>query len=405
MKEREDLTGRQFGRWTVLKRAENRIKNNSQHIRYWLCRCQCGTEREVCEKNLISGISKSCGCARKEKQKMIYPVENLVGKTFGYLTVLCRGKDKLKKDGSHERYWTCKCECGQIKDVREYLLKNGFTKSCGCHRGDGAKRVKTKDLTGQVFGRLTVLYQAPCRKTSGGSSKVVWHCRCSCGNEVNVDARQLLSGDTKSCGCYNRDVARERMKNMDHYWNAQRNKIYSKKYCEYDLTSENYGIGWTSATHSKFIFDKEDYDKIKNYCWNLNDLEYICSHEEDTHKTLFMHRVILGLWTNDDKWKDLQVDHINHNVWDNRKINLRIVDCPQNVWNRKVNDVTSENHPGIDWDNNMNSWRVRIGYRGDRKDLGHFTSLQEAIKVREEAENKYYGEYRYSTSMLINKEE
>lgn len=51
-----DLTGRKFGRWTVV---EYRGKSR------WYCKCQCGTEREVLSKSLIEGRSTSCGCHHK----------------------------------------------------------------------------------------------------------------------------------------------------------------------------------------------------------------------------------------------------------------------------------------------------------------------------------------------------
>lgn len=52
-----DLTGKTFGRWTVIRRAENKGK----HVRY-LCVCQCGNVRTVLAQNLQNGKSQSCGC-------------------------------------------------------------------------------------------------------------------------------------------------------------------------------------------------------------------------------------------------------------------------------------------------------------------------------------------------------
>lgn len=52
-----DHTGEIFGRWTVLRRAEN----TGKRVR-WFCRCSCGTERVVPATRLVSGNSKSCGC-------------------------------------------------------------------------------------------------------------------------------------------------------------------------------------------------------------------------------------------------------------------------------------------------------------------------------------------------------
>lgn len=54
---------------------------------------------------------------------------NLAGKTFGRLTVLSYSA----KNGPRH-YWTCKCECGAIVDVRGEYLRHENTKSCGCLR-------------------------------------------------------------------------------------------------------------------------------------------------------------------------------------------------------------------------------------------------------------------------------
>ena len=61
MSKLEDLTGRVFGRWTVLSRSTI----NSQSTQ-WTCVCECGTTKVVPATNLKRGISKSCGCLRRE---------------------------------------------------------------------------------------------------------------------------------------------------------------------------------------------------------------------------------------------------------------------------------------------------------------------------------------------------
>lgn len=53
---------------------------------------------------------------------------DLTGKTFGKLTVV--GGFRRKNGRS---YWTCRCECGVIKDVEGCTLRGGQTKSCGCY--------------------------------------------------------------------------------------------------------------------------------------------------------------------------------------------------------------------------------------------------------------------------------
>lgn len=60
----QDLTGKKFGRWTVLSLAV-RARDNGGASR-WLCRCECGTERSVLALQLKSEMSRSCGCLKRE---------------------------------------------------------------------------------------------------------------------------------------------------------------------------------------------------------------------------------------------------------------------------------------------------------------------------------------------------
>lgn len=54
-----------------------------------------------------------------------------------------------------------------------------------------------RDLTNQVFGRLTVLKEVGKDK----NSKIIWQCKCECGKIVNCLSSNLTTGKTKSCGC------------------------------------------------------------------------------------------------------------------------------------------------------------------------------------------------------------
>ena len=69
-----------------------------------------------------------------------------------------------------------------------------------------ARNKRVVELTGQRFGRLTVLHRAP-RRPDG---RARWVCRCVCGRESVVDTKSLRSGNTQSCGCLSRDKASER---------------------------------------------------------------------------------------------------------------------------------------------------------------------------------------------------
>ena len=170
-----DLTGQVFGKLTVVNFAG--IGNSRKAM--WLCRCECGNEKTVVGSSLTSGLTKSCGCIN---------IKDLSGQTFGKLTVV-----SLAGSSNRRAMWLCKCECGNEKTVVGDSLTSGSTKSCGCINN-------IKDLSGQTFGKLTVVNFAGSSKR--GHAK--WLCKCECGNEKAIFGGHLTSGSTKSCGCITR---------------------------------------------------------------------------------------------------------------------------------------------------------------------------------------------------------
>lgn len=122
---------------------------------------------------------------------------DLTGQRFGRLTVLREGERRKK-----QRYWVCECECGNIKEVQQAHLRNGSIVSCGC------KRKEYEDLTGQRFGRLTVIEEGKYDRMTGQITNKKWDlnirywvCQCDCGNVVEVAYTNLKNGNTQSCGC------------------------------------------------------------------------------------------------------------------------------------------------------------------------------------------------------------
>ena len=98
------------------------------------------------------------------------------------------------------------------------------------------------------------------------------------------------------------------------------------------------------------------------------------------------------------------IDHINRNKADNRKVNLRISTIQQNNCNKDHKNNYSSGHKGISWNKAMNKWETYIDKNYQRITLGYFTNLDEAIRVREKAEDKYFGEYSCNNSDLIAKQ-
>lgn len=110
-----------------------------------------------------------------------------IGNRFGDWTVIHREHSAK----GHTR-WLCRCVCGAERIVYSTSLTSGKSKSCGC----GC--IKYKDLTGNTYGRLTVISIA---HEKNGRGQILWDCVCSCGKKARVLARCLTGGNTKSCGC------------------------------------------------------------------------------------------------------------------------------------------------------------------------------------------------------------
>ena len=167
--------------------------------------------------------------------------------------------------------------------------------------------MKAIDLTGRKFGRLTVI-ERDYSKTNG----TYWLCKCDCENKElkSVKASYLKDNKILSCGCLR----------------LERQRKSHKKHNVYDM-SNDYGIGSTE-NGDEFYFDKEDYEKIKDYYWYLNKDGYVISTPFHNSKTILMHRLVMDV--SDSK---VLVDHIYHHKNDNRKQFLRIVTKSQNAMN------------------------------------------------------------------------
>ena len=120
------------------------------------------------------------------------PIET--GVRFGRLVVLSQAENS----GRGERRWLCRCDCGKEKNILERLLLYGGSLSCGCLRIDRHREEIAYDLTGQVFGDLTVLNRSEHQRKNGG---VWWACRCACSSIYECPATLLVMGRRTHCGC------------------------------------------------------------------------------------------------------------------------------------------------------------------------------------------------------------
>lgn len=136
-------------------------------------------------------------------------VKNLTGQKFNSLTAL----RMLETRNRGYVIWECKCDCGNLCQVSSGKLLSNNTKSCGCLAHQKEKdNSKFKDLTGIVFGRLTVVELSDFRNHAS-----YWLCRCECGNTTTVFGGSLNYGSVKSCGCIRKEVMKEKQTKHGNY--------------------------------------------------------------------------------------------------------------------------------------------------------------------------------------------
>ena len=222
------------------------------------------------------------------------------------------------------------------------------------------------NLTGKTFGRLTVLYRGESYIQPSGQRKSVWICQCNCNKNTIVKVRgdHLKREEIVSCGnCGN----------------------------EYNLNGE-YGICYLEDG-SECLFDLEDYEKIKDYTWHKTGKEgYVsaCVKVNDNYtKQIKMHRLIMNAPDN------MEIDHIYHNVLDNRKSKLRIATRSQNRMNRRVASNNTSGVTGVYYCKNAHKWRACISKDKKPVSLGCFANIEDAIAVRKKAEQEMFGQFAY----------
>lgn len=153
---------------------------------------------------------------------------DLLNQRFGRLTVIAPAENRGRRT-----QWLCQCDCGNEYIALTDTLRSGRCRSCGCLQKECAKENGKKvlqDLTGQRFGRLTVLNYAGSQR-----NRSTWLCECDCGNSVIVNQMELVRGDTLSCGCLRSSFGELQIEKLL----KDNNIFYQKEYSFSDLKSEN----------------------------------------------------------------------------------------------------------------------------------------------------------------------
>lgn len=104
-------------------------------------------------------------------------------------------------------------------------------------------------------------------------------------------------------------------------------------------------------------------------------------------KLIYAHRLAHLFVTGE--WPKEQIDHENGNKLDNYNDNLRDVSLIENRKNMSMSSKNSSGHTGVSFNKKLNKWRAYITINYKQEHLGIFNTIEEAILVRKQAENKY----------------
>lgn len=215
-----------------------------------------------------------------------------------------------------------------------------------------------KDLTGQKFGRLTVLrldqrkYLSPAGKPTRR-----WICRCDCGKELSVLQNALTGKNgTRSCGCSRRDTMRQ----IGH-----------------DLTGKRFGR--LTVLREIDLEAPEDNGTRRGWICQCDCGKQIVS----TQKRLELDGLkSCGCLLSDlARYKIEKQNTVGH--YDGTTVSAIRPERPPNKNN-------TSGVKGVYWNTREKIWIAKIGVKGKSITLGRFKSLDDAKKARKDAEEKYF---------------
>ena len=296
------------------------------------------------------------------------------------------------------------------------------------------------DSTGEKFGRWTVIEKD--EEASKKYGRVYFRCRCDCGVERSVCAKDLRNGKSLSCGCLQREatskatredltgkrfgrlVALEIDEDKSHngiiYWKCKcdcgsitsvqtRNlnsgaikscgcikKEISSRPNKYEILGE-YGKCYFNDSDEFFLFDTRDLDIVTSHTWRKSN-GYARADEigmdGKVHAIMF-HRKVISKYNNSNI-NDFDIDHKDHNPLNNRFDNLRLCTRSENQLNRNFKDISSTGERNI-YFTKSNKFRFESKFDGETF-CKYFDSFEEAKKFK----HKYFldnpNEFRYNSS-------
>ena len=261
---------------------------------------------------------------------------DLTGQRFGKLVAIAPTDEK--KNGYI--IWRCLCDCGNETTAPSRYLKNLWKTDCGCEE----KEKRYRDLTGQRFGKLVVMNVAMETLPNGRqqevraeNGRVMWDCKCDCGNTIRVAGTQLIAGYRKSCNCLSRPPRKD--------WIG---KQFGK------LTVTEYAGKWDGAHRWK----------CQCACGNTT---VVTQSNLQNHHTL--------------SCGCLMDPSLTRNFVDGT--------CIETIRSKKIFSTNTSGIRGVYPVKKTGKWAAQIQFKGKKTYLGCYNTIEEAAKVRKKAEEVF----------------
>lgn len=224
-------------------------------------------------------------------------------------------------------------------------------------------------LVGKRFGRLTVVGEMPKRH-----DKRYWRCLCDCGREAFTSTVSLNKGNTKSCGCLQRDMTSAAA--MRHGQKAN-----NKQSAEYTAWL-NMISRCENARNQAYIYYGGRGIRVCDR-WKCFDLFFADMGKKPSNKH--------------------SLDRLNVNG-DYELSNCRWATPLIQCHNKRAHKNNKSGHPGVDFRKGKNVWRARISVSGKPKHIGYFNSFEAAVSAykaeKEAILNSDLGESCYAYNNL-----
>ena len=272
---------------------------------------------------------------------------DLAGKRFGKLTVI----ERLNEHKGRYFCWKCNCDCGNQIIVSTKALNRGSIRDCGCSPRNNHSELK--DITGRRFGKLQAKHRSEIKKD-------YWVCQCSCGNIIEVHAKELLNRRIKDCGCGSNLI-------IDNHLNLKGIMVGDVKILEPTEERDYKGsVMWKCKCSCGKVFSASADDLIHG------------------------NRRSCGCFKK--KWC---ADFGDHRF-------LTFVDgtCVEWLKTRKSRSDNSSGFRGVH-KTKKGTYRVSIGFKRKRYHLGTFSDYDKAVSVRLDAEKKIHDRFVHEYEQYI----